>query len=71
MKLRVGVVARFRLGLRMERKSLTDLREEMRAVARGDSAAAPRPAPTTPFRMISTTGVLDLLNVLAVNRRRY
>ena len=49
----------------MESKSLTDLREEMRTVARGDCAAPPRPAPTTPFRMISTEGVLDLLNVLA------
>jgi len=49
----------------MERRSLTDLCEEMRAVARGDSAAPPRPAPTTPFRIISTAGVLDLLNVLA------
>jgi len=49
----------------MERKSLTDLREEMRAVARGNSAAPPRPAPTTPFRIISTEGVLDLLSMLA------
>jgi predicted transcriptional regulator len=49
----------------MERKSLTDLREEMRAVARGDSAAPPRPTPITPFRMISTEGVLDLLGMLA------
>jgi predicted transcriptional regulator len=49
----------------MEPKSLADLREEMRAVVRGEREAPPRPAPTTPFRMISTVGVLDLLNELA------
>jgi predicted transcriptional regulator len=47
----------------MERKSLADLREEMREVARGDRKAPPLPA-TTLFSGL-TADVFELLNVLA------
>jgi predicted transcriptional regulator len=48
----------------MERKSLADLREEMRAVARGDREAPPLPATRTLFSIL-TADVFELLNVLA------
>ena len=48
----------------MERKSLVELREEMRAVARGDRQAPPRPAPTT-LRSALTEEALEMLNIIA------
>jgi predicted transcriptional regulator len=48
----------------MEPKSLADLREEMRAVVRGEREAPPRPVVTTLFSML-TADVFELLSVLA------
>ena len=46
----------------MTRKSLTELREEMRAVARGERKAAPLPA--APLLAALTREALELLGVL-------
>jgi len=45
-------------------KSLAELREEMRAVLRGEREAPPRPTATT-FVSLLTADVFELLNVLA------
>src|SRR5437764_12131091 len=46
----------------MTRKSLTELREEMRAVARGEQKAAPLPA--APLLATLSRGALELLGIL-------
>ena len=46
----------------MTRKSLTELREEMRAVARGEQKAAPRPA--APLLAALSREALELLGIL-------
>ena len=48
----------------MERKSLVELREEMRAVARGDRHAPPRPAATSLLSAL-TEDALEMLHVIA------
>lgn len=50
----------------MARKSLTELREEMRAVARGERRAAPLPA--APLLTALSREALDLLGVLLRER---
>lgn len=50
----------------MARTSLADLREEMRAVARGDRAAAPLPA--APVLAALSREAIDLLGVLLRER---
>jgi predicted transcriptional regulator len=47
----------------MARKSLADLRDEMRAVARGDRKPPPRPA--APVLTALTEETLELLNAIA------
>jgi len=46
----------------MKRRTLTDLREEMRAVARGERKASPRPA--APLLQALTREALELLEIL-------
>ena len=50
----------------MKRRSLTDLREEMRAVARGERRASPRPA--APLLQALTREALELLELLLRER---
>jgi predicted transcriptional regulator len=49
----------------MARKTLGDLRDEMRAVARGDRAPSPRPAASVLTALTEDT--LDLLNAIATH----
>ncbi len=48
----------------MVRKALVELRDEMRAVVRGDRLAPPRPAATTLLSAL-TEDALEMLNVIA------
>jgi predicted transcriptional regulator len=50
----------------MKRRSLTDLREEMRAVARGERNPSPRPA--APLLAALSVEALELLGVLLRER---